>query len=108
MTLSSRFIEHGVEPVYSDPVHPEQKNGRHERMHRELKGEATRPTAFDLQSQQRKLKSFAFEYKFQPPHSALDLETLITVYVNLRRQYKEKVQDWVHPAHFQVRKACQN
>ena len=40
--LAVWFLELGIEPVYSDPAHPEQ-NGRHERMHRELKGEATRP-----------------------------------------------------------------
>ncbi len=32
------FMELGIQPVFSDPAHPEQ-NGRHERMHRELKGE---------------------------------------------------------------------
>jgi transposase InsO family protein len=34
--LSYWFIELGIMPVYSDPAHPEQ-NGRHERMHRDLK-----------------------------------------------------------------------
>jgi transposase InsO family protein len=105
--LAVWFIEHGVEPVYSDPAHPEQ-NGRHERMHRELKGEATRPPAFDLQSQQRKLNAFVFEYNFQRPHSALDLETPATVHVSSRRQYSERVADWMYPAHFQVRKVCRN
>jgi transposase InsO family protein len=34
--LATWLLELGIEPVYSDPGHPEQ-NGRHERMHRELK-----------------------------------------------------------------------
>ncbi len=34
--LSYWFIEIGITPVFSDPAHPEQ-NGRHERMHRDLK-----------------------------------------------------------------------
>ena len=44
-------------PVYSDPAHPEQ-NGRHERMHEELKAEATRPPAYSLGPQQRKFNAF--------------------------------------------------
>lgn len=52
--LAVWFIEQGIEPVYSDPASPQQ-NGRHERMHRDLKGEATRPPGYNLRSQQRKL-----------------------------------------------------
>jgi transposase InsO family protein len=43
MTMLSVWImELGITPVYSDPACPQQ-NGRHERMHRDLKAEATRP-----------------------------------------------------------------
>ena len=45
--LAVWFMELGIVPVYSDPAHPEQ-NGRHERMHEELKAEATRPPAYSL------------------------------------------------------------
>jgi hypothetical protein len=45
--MSVRFIDLRIDPVYSDPAHPEQ-NGRHERVHLELKGEATRPPAHGL------------------------------------------------------------
>ncbi len=55
------FIEQGIEPVYSDPASPQQ-NGRHERMHRDLKGEATRPPGYNLRAQQRKLNYFVEEY----------------------------------------------
>jgi TPP-dependent trihydroxycyclohexane-1,2-dione (THcHDO) dehydratase len=67
--------------VYSDPAHPEQ-NGRHERMHRDLKGEATTPPCFDLRAQQRKFNTFVHEYNFERPHAALELETLGTVNVS--------------------------
>lgn len=63
------FIGLGMEPVYSDPGHPEQ-NGRHERMHRELKGEAMRPLGFDLRVQQWKLNEFAHHYNEFRPHDA--------------------------------------
>jgi transposase InsO family protein len=43
MTMLSVWImEIGITPVYSDPASPQQ-NGRHERMHRDFKAEATRP-----------------------------------------------------------------
>lgn len=68
--LAVWFIELGIEPVYSDPGHPEQ-NGRHERMHRELKGEATRPPGYNLQGQQRKLNAFVRFYNEVRPHNAV-------------------------------------
>jgi transposase len=40
--LSYWFIELGIMPVFSDPGHPEQ-NGRHERMHRDLKAACAKP-----------------------------------------------------------------
>jgi len=61
--LSVWFMELGIEPVYSDPASPQQ-NGRHERMHRDLKGEATRPPGYNLRTQQRKLNNFMNEYNY--------------------------------------------
>ena len=55
--LSYWFIELGISPVFSDPTHPEQ-NGRHERMHRDLKAACVKPSAFDLKAQQRRLNKF--------------------------------------------------
>lgn len=105
--LSVWFIEQGIEPVYSDPAHPEQ-NGRHERMHRDLKGEATRPPGYDLRAQQRKLNSFVHEYNYERPHAALELDTPGSVHVSSRRQYKEKIDEWVYPSYCQVRRVCRN
>ena len=53
-SLAVWFMELDIDPVYSDPGHPEQ-NGRHERMHRELKAEVSRPAASGLIWQQRRL-----------------------------------------------------
>jgi len=105
--LSVWFIEHGIEPVYSDPAYPEQ-NGRHERMHRDLKGEATRPPGFDLRAQHRRLNAFVYEYNYERPHAALELETPGSVHVSSRRQYKDKVKEWDYPSYCQVRRVCRN
>ena len=45
--LAVWFMDLGIQPVYSDPAHPEH-NGSHERMHEELKAEATKPPAYSL------------------------------------------------------------
>ncbi len=105
--LAVWFIELGIEPVYSDPAHPEQ-NGRHERMHRDLKGEATRPPGYNLQTQQRKLNEFVNEYNYERPHAALELETPGSIHIYSPREYKEKIDEWVYPSHCQVRRVCKN
>jgi transposase InsO family protein len=105
--LSVWFIEQGIEPVYSDPSHPEQ-NGRHERMHRELKAEATRPPGWDLRTQQRKLNAFVTEYNTERPHGALGLETPAAVHLLSRRAYREKVEEWDYPSCCQVRRVTKN
>lgn len=51
------------------------EHGRHERMHRTLKAEATRPAAGNLAAQQRKFNRFREEYNQERPHEALDQET---------------------------------
>ncbi len=60
-------------PVYSDPAHPEQ-NGRHERMHRDLKAACVKPAKHDMKTQQRRLNSFVKEYNHVRPQKALDME----------------------------------
>jgi len=61
-------------PVYSDLGRPDQ-NGRHERMHRDLKAACARPSAYDLKAQQRSLNRFIKEYNHELPHEALEMKT---------------------------------
>lgn len=105
--LAVWFIEQGIDPVYSDPASPQQ-NGRHERMHRDLKGEATRPAAYNLRAQQRKLNEFVREYNHERPHAALELETPGSVHEYSTREYKEKVREWVYPKECEVRRVTKN
>jgi len=83
--LSYWFIELGIMPVFSDPAHPEQ-NGRHERMHRDLKAACAKPSAYDLRAQQRRLNHFVKEYNHIRPHEALDMETPAFVHNFFKRQ----------------------
>ncbi len=105
--LSVWFIELGIEPVYSDPASPQQ-NGRHERMHQDLKGDATRPPGYNLRVQQRKLNKFVHEYNYVRPHAALDLETPGSIHEYSPRPYRDKVEDWVYPNYCEVRRVTKN
>jgi putative transposase len=55
--LSVWWIRLGIIPELIEPASPYQ-NGAHERMHRTLKAETTRPPAADLGRQQRRFKRF--------------------------------------------------
>jgi len=101
------LMELGIQPVFSDPAHPEQ-NGRHERMHRELKAEATKPPGVNLQTQQRKLNSFVREYNELRPHEALDMRTPAAVHVKSEREYNARIPEWYYPNEYKVRYICRN
>jgi transposase InsO family protein len=99
--LSIWFIDLGILPVFSDPAHPEQ-NGRHERMHRELKAECAKPSGYDMKSQQRKLNSFLHEYDYIRPHEALDMETPASVHTRSNVPFPERIKEYQYPAHMRV------
>jgi transposase InsO family protein len=99
--LSYWFIDLGILPVFSDPAHPEQ-NGRHERMHRDLKASCALPSSFDLMSQQRKLNSFVREYNQVRPHEALGMETPASVHVRSTTPFPERIIEYVYPPHMKV------
>jgi transposase InsO family protein len=101
-TLSVWFMELGIIPVYSDPGHPQQ-NGRHERMHKDLKAEATRPPGAGWRSQQRKFEVFRKEYNEVRPHDALMLRTPNEVHRKSGREYCGRVQEWVYPASMKMK-----
>ena len=105
--LSYWFIELGIMPVFSDPAHPEQ-NGRHERMHRDLKAACALPAAFDLRAQQRRLNRFVKEYNHVRPHEALDMETPASVHNFSTRPFPEKTPNFDYDSDMRVLKVTKN
>ena len=105
--LSYWFIELGITPVFSDPAHPEQ-NGRHERMHRDLKAACAKPSAQDLKAQQRRLNSFVKEYNHVRPHEALDMETPGSVHQFSARPFPERIKPFDYDSNFKIMKVTQN
>ena len=78
--LSAYWLRLGIKLERSRPAHP-QDNGRHERMHRTLKAETTRPAREDLLQQQERFDDFVEEFNTQRPHEALDMKRPADVYV---------------------------
>lgn len=101
-TLSAWWVKLGITPVHIQAGHPEQ-NGRHERMHRTLKAETTRPPSKTLQEQQKAFDAFVQEYNEQRPHEALDQKRPSQLYQPSKREYPSKIHEPEYPGHFEVR-----
>ncbi|MGJ5079748.1 integrase core domain-containing protein [Bradyrhizobium sp. HKCCYLS3013] len=69
--LSVWWLKLGIEPRYIPPASP-QDNGRHERMHRTLKAETSKPPADSAAEQQRRFDAFRRHFNEERPHEALD------------------------------------
>lgn len=105
--LSAWWVRLGILPEFIEPGKPQQ-NGRHERMHRTLKAETTRPSAANLSAQQRKFNGFREEFNHDRPHEALDLETPADCYTPSARQMPNPLPPLVYPDRFEVRYVSAN
>lgn len=94
--LSYFFIDLGITPVFSDPGQPQQ-NGRHERMHKDLKNECAKPPAYDLKLQQRKLNKFKKLFNNIRPHEALEMETPESAHSISKIPYKKNIEPYIYP-----------
>ena len=105
--LAVWFMDLGIQPVYSDPAHPEQ-NGSHERMHEELKAEATKPPAYSLGQQQRKFDAFRYFYNQQRPHQALGQRRPKEFYHRSSRSLPRTMRPWKYPQGISTKYVCRN
>lgn len=105
--LSAWWIRLGVQPQLIEPGQPQQ-NGRHERMHRTLKAETTRPPAAALRSQQLKFDQFRREYNELRPHEALELQPPVSAYQPSTRAMPSKLPALEYPDRFEVRYVSAN
>ena len=99
--LSVFWMTLGIELHRTRPGHPED-NGRHERMHRTLKEETTRPPAGTFAGQQRRFNRFRREYNEERPHEALGLKCPAELYERSSRPYEEVEPEY--PAHWEQRR----
>ena len=105
--LSAWWVRLGILPELIEPGKPQQ-NGRHERMHRTLKAEATRPAAGSLAAQQRKFNRFREEFNHERPHEALDQQTPASCYRASAREMPSKLPPLEYPDRFEVRYVSAN
>lgn len=105
--LSAWWIRLGVQPQLIEPGQPQQ-NGRHERMHRTLKAETTRPPGAALRAQQLKFDRFRREYNELRPHEALELQTPAHAYQPSPRAMPSRLPALEYPDRFEVRYVSAN
>jgi putative transposase len=84
--LSVWWMRLGIRLERIEPGNPQQ-NGRHERMHRTLKMEATQPPGSNLLQQQEKFNDFIDQYNNERPHQALEMKVPAKVYQRSPRPY---------------------
>jgi transposase InsO family protein len=106
-TLSAWWIRLAVLPELIEPGKPQQ-NGKHERMHKTLKAETTRPPAPTLRSQQRRFDAFRHEYNHDRPHESLNQETPASLYRPSPRPYPSRLPALQYPAHYEKRLVSDN
>src|SRR4030095_15297281 len=94
--LSAWWVRLGILPEFIEPGKPQQ-NGRHERMHRTLKAETTRPPAATRRAQQHQFDRFYQEFNFEPPHEALDMQTPASRYEGSPREMPTKLPPLEYP-----------
>lgn len=100
--LSVWWIKLGIMPERIRPGCPQQ-NGRHERMHRTLKHEATAPAAASLRAQQRTFDRFVTEYNEERPHEALQQRPPSAVHRASARAYPRRLPRIEYPDSYTVR-----
>jgi transposase InsO family protein len=84
--LSAWFLSLGIKLEQIEPASPQQ-NGRHERMHRTLKAETTRPAAARLLQQQERFDGWVASFNHERPHEALGMKCPAELYVASMRPY---------------------
>lgn len=101
--LAVWWIRLGIQLERTRRSHPED-NGAHERMHRTLKAEATRPTRKTAELQQRAFNRFRRVYNEERPHEALDLQPPASLYRPSDRRMPQRLEPMSYPESYQTRR----
>jgi putative transposase len=100
--LSVWWTKLGIEHQRITPGKP-QENGRHERMHRTLKAETTRPPEWDLPGQQVRFDAFRAEFNDVRPHEALAQQPPCSLYTPSGRSLPPRLPEPHYAGHLRVR-----
>ena len=101
--LSVWWIRLGIRPERIDKGVPQQ-NGAHERMHRTLKAEATRPPSASLPTQQARFDQWRRTFNERRPHEALHNTPPATHYTTSARILPRRLSPIEYPRDAEVRR----
>lgn len=94
--LSLWWLAQGIDVEFMRPASP-QENGSHERMHRDLKAEATAPPSANLAAQQRRFDRWRHRYNHDRPHEALGQRPPAEFYQPSARRLGEEDKPLAYP-----------
>ena len=101
--LSVWWVRLGIRPELIEPASPYQ-NGAHERMHRTLKAETTRPPGADLAGQQRRFTRFRRIYNQERPHEGIAQQRPDRLYTPSPRPLPARLRPVDYPGHYEIRR----
>jgi putative transposase len=104
---SAWWVRLGLLPECIAPGTPHQ-NGRHERMHRTLNADTTRPPGANLRAQQQQFNRFREAFNHERPHEALDRPTPAACDEPSPRQMPHTRPPLESPDRFKVRSVSAN
>jgi transposase InsO family protein len=99
--LSAWWMRLEIKHQRIKPAHP-QENGCHERMHRTLKAETTRPARQNSLQQQERFDAFRQEFNHDRPHEALGMKRPAEVYRPSERRKPRVLLEPSYPLHDDV------
>jgi transposase InsO family protein len=101
--LAVDWMKLGIRLERIDPGRPDQ-NGRHERMHRTLKDDTSKPPSATPAEQQLRFDTFRRDFNEVRPHEALDQETPASRHTAAARAYPDRIEEPWYDADHQVRR----
>jgi putative transposase len=101
--LSVHWLKLGIRLERIVPGKPQQ-NGQHERMHKDLKQDTTRPAAETISAQQRRFDEFRRQYNEERPHEALGQTPPAEHYHRSPRAMPNRIPEPWYDADHQVRR----
>jgi transposase InsO family protein len=97
-SLSAWWLRLGIRLEQIEPASPQQ-NGRHERMHRTLKAETTRPAGLNMLQQQERFDRFVEVFNHDRPHEGLGMKRPAEIYRRSDRRFSKVLPDPEYPLH---------
>jgi transposase InsO family protein len=101
--LNVWWMQLGIAHQRITPASP-QENGTHERMHRELKRETTRPPASSFRGQQRRFDAFRARYNDERPHEGIGDQTPASLWTASQRPFPEHIVPPEYAGHLEIRR----